>query len=164
MTVRIAFYRHNKKILNMAISAWTWIFNPFTPGYSHAEIGFKLPQGWEYFSSTNRGGAKGTRWILPHLLFKHRERWDVYEIEVDSIEDMLKRARRSKGCKYDWLGIFGFITPLGLINSKKKWYCSEVCYNILVGIWKKRISPRRFYSYIKKSFNPILIKVAYAKK
>ena len=164
MIVRIAFYRYNKKLINFGISAWTWPFNMFTPGYSHVEIGFKLPAGWEYFSSTNRGKAKGTRWIRPHKLFEHRERWDVYEIEVDSISEMLKRARQCEGVKYDWFGIFGFITPLGLINSKKKWYCSEVCYTILAGFWRKRISPRRFYSYIKKSFNPVLIKVSYAQK
>ena len=159
MKARVAFYRYNKKIFNAGISVWTWFFTPRSPAYSHAEIGVLVAGKWEYFSSTNRDNAKGTRWIKEKCLFKHRDRWDVYEIKVKSREDIIKSADSINGLPYDWPGIFGFITPFGLINSKHKWYCSEACYFVLTGEWKKRISPRRFYAYIKKTHSSYMRKV-----
>jgi len=153
MKARVAFYKHTKKIHNAIISLWTWPFNLKTPPYSHVEIGIPGEEGWIYFSSTNRDGAHGTRWISEENLFKHKDRWDVYEIDVVYIEAMVIRANGMLGSQYDWAGIFGFITPFGLINSRKKWYCSEACHKVLTGIWKRRISPRRFYSYINRNFN-----------
>jgi len=158
MKIRVAFYKYDKKMPNAAISAWTWLFNPFTPSYSHVEIGVHPVNSWNYFSSTNRDGANGTRWISSKKLFKHKERWDVYEIEVKDIKKIIARADTILGRPYDWLGIAGFATLFGLLNSKMKWYCSEACYYVLTGKRKKRISPRRFYSYIKRNFNASLRK------
>jgi hypothetical protein len=155
MSIRIAFYKYDKKFFNAIISAWTWLFNPRTPSYSHVEVGIKIGENWKYFSSTTRGDARGTRWIAEKKLFKHPDRWDVYEIDAhpDSLnaeEYILKRANEILGQPYDWLGLSGFAMPFGFVNSKKRWYCSEACYYILTGVWKKRISPRKFYSYLKR--------------
>ena len=148
--VRIAFYKYNKKPLNLAISLWTWLPNMFTPWYSHCEIGFLMNGEWEYFSSTMRNGAKGTRWIHESDMIKHRERWDIYDIVMyeRSANEMVDTANSVEGRLYDILGIFGFFIPF--VNSKQKWYCSEVCWLILSGEWKKRISPRSFYRKANK--------------
>ena len=159
MKIRIAFYKYNKKPLNFGISLWTWFLNPFTPWYSHVEIGFEIDNEWKYFSSTLRDGSKGTRWIDEDKLFKHPKRWDIYEIKVISTEDMIIRAKKIVGLPYDLAGLTGFITPFGLPNKKNKWYCSEACYFVLTGGWIKRISPRRFYSYIYKEYKHTIRKV-----
>ncbi len=152
MRIRFAFYKYNKKPLNFIISLWTWLFNIGTPWYSHVEIGIEIAGKWEYFSSTLRGGAKGTRWIAEKYLFKHLRRWDVYEIEVKEIDDIMTRINEILGSGYDFLGIFGFVTPFGLLNIRRRWYCSESIYYVLGGVWKRRISPRRFFSYISKTY------------
>ena len=160
MKIRVAFYKYNKKFFNAGISAWTWLPNMFTPAYSHVELGVKPAKDWKYFSSTLRDGAKGTRWIPPAKLFKHKDRWDVYEIDVDaSVDDIMDRANNILDLPYDFAGLTGFVAPFGFSNKKSKWYCSEACYKVLTGVWKKIISPRRFYSYIKKFFKKSIKKV-----
>lgn len=154
MKIRVAFYKYNKKFINAAISIWTWPFNIFTPGYSHVELGIFFEDGWKYFSSTTRGGAKGTRWIKSADLFKHPERWDIFEIEVYSVDVIVDRANAVLGQPYDFIGLFGFVLPFGFLNKRNKWYCSEVIILAITGIWKKIISPRRLYSYLKKEFYP----------
>ena len=145
MKVKITFYKNNKKLLNFLISAWTWPFNIGTKPYSHVEIGFFIKGEWKYFSSTLRNKAQGTRWISTEELFKHPERWDIYSKECpdENISKMLQRVVSIKGKKYDKLGLVGFVTITGLINDKKKWYCSEAVFYVLTSMWKKRISPRR---------------------
>jgi len=162
MRVRFAFFNYNKKKVNAIISIWTWLFNPKTPHVSHVEQGFLLGGEWRYFSSTTRGNDKGTRWISAKGLFRHPERWEIIEIEVEHTNEMISRANSIVGLPYDWLGISGFATPFGLLNKKLAWYCSEACYFVLSGKWKKRISPRRLYSYINKKYANKLRRVSNA--
>jgi len=152
MKIRIAFYKYTKKPLNAFIALWTWLLNIGTPSYSHVEIGFEGTNEWSYYSSTLRGDSKGTRWIRESAVIKHPYRWDVYEIEVDYVVHMMSRANSIVGNDYDLWGLIGFILPFGLFNSKKKWYCSEAVYYVLTGLWKRRISPRRLFSYISNKF------------
>ena len=102
------------------------------------------------FSSTTRGRYKGVR-IAPALeVLKHPDRWAYIELDVSDeawakILPWIEALDKSK-VKYDFLGLFGFFSPFN-IQDKKKWYCSEICMNILwkLGVCKrhKRISPRR---------------------
>jgi len=153
--IKIAFYKEWKGLnhwVNAVIAGWTWLPNINTPPYSHVEIGFEFEDGWWFYSSTMRDGANGTRWISEKELLRNRERWDVYETEQEdrSVVDMIGLANLLLGRKYDKLGLAGFATPFGLVNSKENWYCSEVCWYILTGKWKKRISPRRMYKLVRK--------------
>ena len=151
--VRLAFYKVQEgDLFGRLISIWTGIFNPNTPEYSHVEIGFLIDGEWRYFSSAskNTSGTSGTRWLDGDVLLKNRDRWDVYSVNpIRSQKDMIQDCDNELGKPYDWLGVFGFVTLFGLLNNKNKWYCSEVCYFIFFGIWKKRVSPRRLYSVIK---------------
>ena len=153
MKIRVAFYKYIKKPVNFGIAAWTWLPNIGTPPYSHCEIGFEINGEWKYFSSTMRDGAKGTRWATEKEIFKHPKRWDVYEFEAGNTVQMIQRAHEIKGNKYDVLGLTGFVIPFGGFNKKKKWYCSEACYYILIGLWKLVFSPRRFFRYVNKNFD-----------
>ena len=158
--LRMAFYKKVKGApVNALIAGWTWLSNIKTPPYSHAEIGLLLGGKWTYYSSTNRDGAKGCRWIKEENLFKNPGNWDVYEFEEGRpIEFIIADLNSTLGSKYDWWGIAGFATPFGLVNSKKKWYCSEVCYYGLIGKWKKRISPRRLFSFIRANFKTRMVR------
>ncbi len=152
MKVIIASYKYTGKLHNKIIFWYTWLFNPFTTGSSHIEIILPLMGKNMCFSSTNRDGAKGTRWESIKKVIKHPERWDFYEKEYceSKVVKMVKRADSILDCEYDWWGIVGFATLFGLLNDKEKWYCSEACWFTLIGIWRRRISPRRLLSRIKK--------------
>jgi len=168
-TVKFAFYKP-QSLWGRLIARWTGLFSWGTPSYSHVEIGFKIDerfkewfaaQGIEveigefiYYSSASRNtnGTTGTRWLTGKALLEHPERWDVYEVEsLRSIEYMINSCDNELGKPYDWLGIYGFATILGLLNHKNKWYCSEVCYWIFFGVWKKRISPIALFAKIKRA-------------
>ncbi len=155
--VRIAFYKASTHSwTDILIAGWTWIFSPLTRPYSHVEIGFYFDGGWQYFSSSVRDG--GTRWKAGSDLLKNKDRWDVFAKNYadDCVVRMIARARALEGKAYDMLGILGFVTFTGqVLNDKNKWYCSETCYKVLTGLWKKRISPRRLSIPISAIFRPL---------
>ena len=152
--IKVAFYKVQKgDVFGNIISGWTSIWARNTPAYSHVEIGIPDGKGkYKWFSSAskNTNGKTGTRWMDEDGLFQHRDRWDIYDVmNVRGCVDMLKTCEEEWGKSYDWLGIAGFAIPFGNLNFKKQWYCSEICYYIFFGKWKKRISPKRFYKKIK---------------
>ena len=152
--IRIAFYKP-QDFFTYAIAIWTKLFNWKSPLYAHVEIGFFINGIWCWYSSAshNWDGTNGTRWIDNDRLFKHPERWDVFNVNpVRSIEDMIKVCETEKGKEYDWWGIAGFTTPFGLLNDKNKWYCSEICHYVFFGQWEARVSPEKFYSECKSRF------------
>ena len=150
MKVVVAAYVHNKKFINALISLWTWLPNPKTPPVSHIEIGMMKDDKFQFFSSTNRGGVKGTRWASLEKVIKHPERWIFYEkyYPAPEVKEMIDRANGIIPSPYDWLGIGGFATVTGQLNAKNKWYCSEACWFVLIWEWIKRISPRYFIKRI----------------
>lgn len=152
--IKIAFYKAQfASFTDMLISSWTWLWNPFTPPYSHCEIGFLRDNEWWYFSSSIRDG--GTRWKHGNTLLRNPERWDIYTIKYkeDNVTRMIERANSINHKKYDVLGILGFITVTGqVLNNKDRWYCSECVFYVLTGMWLKRISPRRLYTRLKILF------------
>ena len=159
MKVIVASYKYTGKPLNWLISAYTGIFNPMSDPSSHVEMVMPMMGKYMCFSSTNRDGAKGTRWEDPQKVFKHPDRWKFYEKEYtdEQILDMVKKADSILDLPYDWWGIAGFGTLFGqVLNDKEKWYCSEACW-FMIDKWIKRISPRRFCVWIvtKLKFRPV---------
>ena len=71
---------------------------------------------------------------------------------------MTEEANSYIGCKYDKLGIAGFVIPVGL-NEKNAWYCSEICQKILRGLWMKLISPMRFLGLVSERLGFKRIKI-----
>lgn len=158
--VRFAFYKAQKgDWFGNAIAGYTgffnWIWNGFKkqPNYCHVEIGLFFDGQWNWYSSASRNadGTNGTRWITEAELFKHPERWDMFEATSDrSEEEMKQTCIEELGKPYDWYGIFGFMTPFGQVNYRDKWYCSEISQYVFTGKWIKRISPVAFFSFIYK--------------
>jgi len=159
--VRLAFYKATgASWTDRVISGWTWIFNMFTLGCSHVEIGFFIGGEWRYFSSSIRDG--GTRWKDGKELLKNFDRWDVRvkDYPDETVDQMIERAKGIEGLPYDKWGIAGFGTITGLIfNKKSAWYCSEACWYVLFGAWKKRISPRRMWKRTSNEFIELYQKV-----
>lgn len=153
MKIRFAFYKAQwNKPVDALIAGWTWFTNIGTLATSHVEIGFMIEGEWKYFSSTTRGGSNGARWIKDSKLFKHPERWEILEGEsMRPLQVMLDDASGMLGSNYDWLGIAGFATITGRLNSKKNWYCSEACHKVWSSKWIKRVSPRKLWKLVKES-------------
>ena len=159
--IRVAFYiakLGDGDIVDNLISWWTWPWNIGSISTSHVEVGFKINGWWRYFSSSSRfyngsdRKSNGTRWINADVLFKHPGRWRVWEFDFMRSEDeMIEVANSLLGKKYDWIGIFAFITLFGYPNNKNKWYCSEAVWKVVMGWWKRRISPRRLWKELMKS-------------
>ena len=161
--MKIRFVFHNPKGergIGIAIVAYTWLLGLFYNrkvlpyNFSHMEIWFADNAGnfenGHCFSSTTRGNSDGVRYApASEILFKHPERWSYIECEVDPLRILVAKeeAQRLVGKKYDYLGIFGFVTPFP-IHHKDKWFCSEICmcFAYLIRATNKRykrISPRR---------------------
>jgi len=175
--------------IGKAIVIWTWFLGLFYNwkvlkySFSHEEVwlpdedehfmaflgmagpGYKevvFPICGQCFSSTTRGNAKGVRFAPASEVLKHPERWSYIECEVDAerLEVAVCEAKRLVGCRYDFLGTFGFLNPLPIQDSKR-WYCSEICdwFKVLLKIHPKRqgrVSPRRSaYLLSRKYGEPI---------
>ena len=127
--IKIAFYKAQKGDTWGNLVAWyTSIYNQKVPPYCHVEIGLPVDGVYRWFSSAskNTNGRTGTRWMKEAILFKHPERWDVYEVAAyRPIESMFKTCVAEDGKSYDWAGIAGFATPFGQLNLKKQWYGSR---------------------------------------
>ena len=149
MKIRRAFYITPwNKPLNVAISVFT------LSRFSHEEIGFQLGSKWQYFSSTNRDGAKGTRWIEEDDLFKNPERWKVIEYDVSQydLKAKINRANAIKDLPYDWTGVFGKILIFHNIHKLEEWYCCEACDYVDTGITRKS-NPGSDYRRVRKLYD-----------
>jgi len=152
VNVVLASYVYTKKPVNRLIAIWTWVFSANTPPCSHSEVVLLKDGKYQCFSSTNRGGNHGTRWEYPEKVFKYPERW-VFQVKGYSdfeVKRMCDRADGILNLPYDWLGIAGFATIFGLLNSKLKWYCSEACNFVIFILHALRISPRALYKKAKE--------------
>ena len=83
--------------------------------------------------------------------------WDTIEIKMSKEqEEIIKKwCETELDCKYDWAGIFlSQFIPLG-IQSKTKWFCSEICVaalqqvGMLDGIKPYRVSPNKLSKLIR---------------
>ena len=137
---KVAFY----KGLSAPGRDWTdWLICKWTHGpYSHVEL---VIDGDGYSSSPEDGKVRKTKHTIDE------ETWDYIDIEYLNESDILKFFMMTKGSKYDWLGILGFIIPFK--DRTNKWFCSEWVSNAMkisgcVRLWKlepSKISPNKLY-------------------
>ena len=149
----------DEESLDDLIALWTKLFNWNTPPHSHSEIKLR-PIGRQptMFSSTLRGGAKGTRFADPKDVLKYSERWDCYRKKFTAFEaeEMYKRAVRIAHLKYFKIGlVLDFLTPVGILGAwlgkkLKQWYCSMAVYYVITGK-RRRISPRKLTKWMLKN-------------
>lgn len=135
MLIRFAQYRAgiDGKVLDNFISLWTGLFTWDSEPYSHSEVWWPDEYGnfdkGEAFTSTMRGKVNGTV-IRPALeVFRHPQRWDYFEIEVEdefafmAIAMARMAAKNNQG--YDKPAILSFFCPWRF-GSEGKDICSEV--------------------------------------
>jgi hypothetical protein len=120
---------YNMQVIFYVAKYGTWqdgIVAHWTRGpYSHCELLFS--DGMAFSSSPRDGGTR-----FKQIEFKPHH-WDLYPLSVDGEKEAAIRlwCEGQLGKKYDWLGIFGFVVKNSAIQDPKKWYCSEICANVL---------------------------------
>jgi hypothetical protein len=143
--VKLAFYKaHQGNFIDRVISWWT------NGPYSHVEIvvGPDINNLSMYSSSGIDNGVR---------LKQHKYNptlWEYVDINLD-FNVLLQIYNRTKGNKYDYSGILGFILPFR--DRQDSWFCSEWVSNVLKCSGDKRfytlnpsrISPNKLYKIIK---------------
>ena len=113
--VQIAFYKGPaksiwQKIAHRVICVRTGSI------YSHCEL---VIDGVCYSASARDGGVRAKTIDLAS------GKWDVYDWPKDSTADYaLSFYGLTRGCGYDWAGVFRFLLPI-LPVAETRWWCSE---------------------------------------
>ena len=132
--VQLAFYKAKGDWVDWLIRKWTKSI------YSHCEVVI----GDEWFSSSPRdGGVRSMR-----MESYNAEHWDIIDYPGVSTIDVFDLFRKTKGSKYDFIGIlFSQVLPIGL-HSSTKWYCSEWAAELKYD--KTDLSPQELYELVSK--------------
>lgn len=132
--VRLAFYKGEGDWVDKLIRWWT------KSQYSHVEV--VVGDMW-YSSSPRDGGVRSMR-----MEDYNAEHWDVIGYPGVSASDVFDLFRKTKGSKYDFIGIlFSQVLPIGL-HSSTKWYCSE--WSAELKYDKTNLSPQELYELVSK--------------
>jgi len=115
MEIKVAFYKGKGNWKNSLIRWWTKSL------HSHAEL--VLPDGRWVSISPFLTSTVSTRTNENY----NKENWDFLELpatqfQMDVIDEFYEST---KGCKYDWAGMFLSQFLPYHIKRKGKWYCSE---------------------------------------
>ena len=117
-TIELAFYRGEGRLFDRLIRWWT------ESEYSHCEIVLsrKGDEAVLFSASPRDGGVRRCeRTLVP-------ERWDVvrFKCRLPPL-DLALLMREEDGAKYDWLGIIWSQVFARGWQSRKRWFCSEIC-------------------------------------
>jgi len=117
-----------------------WLTGP----YCHVEFVFDKVKPWTWFGAV-LSGLRFTTGISGNP-----KKWDFVKIDVDQ-KDVRKRCRALEGSKYDVWGVLSYILPVK--QDPRMYYCSEVVYDILVGVGRlrggeKKVHPSKLYKLL----------------
>jgi hypothetical protein len=130
--IEIAFYRGSGRVLDKVIRWWT------RSQFSHVEIVISRDGDKAVlFSASARDGGvrKATREWVP-------EQWEVVSVRHRiSPLDLALFMRDEIGAGYDYAGLFGSQLFASGWQSKRRWFCSEICAAILGLPEPQRYSP-----------------------
>lgn len=147
--LKVAFYKSDCKQANKT----DYIIDKVTGGlgYSHVELILNIA-GTDYqFSSINsEGGVRKREHIIDHDTWEYK----LFNITQKEYETIIEFFDKIMGCKYDKLGLVGFIIPV--IDRENRWFCSEACsralqiisFKQLMTLESSRLSPNKFYSIL----------------
>ncbi|WP_116743864.1 hypothetical protein [Actinobacillus suis] len=109
--------------------------------YSHCEIAVANAGKYLCYSSSPRdGGVRCKAMRLP------ADKWDLIPIDhLTSGELAQQFYAQTKGKKYDLLGAIGVV--LFRLQSPKRYFCSEWCYELIFGR-AKTISPNKLFKLV----------------
>jgi hypothetical protein len=132
--MKVAFYKGKGDWTDKLIRWFT------SSKYSHVEIVHN--DGTWYTSSARDGG------VVKRRIRLNPDHWDIVEIDI-SESRLLALYDKTKGEKYDYLGILlSQIIPMH-IQDKHKWFCSEWCSKVLGAKYPETFSPEDVYMYVK---------------
>jgi S-adenosylmethionine:tRNA ribosyltransferase-isomerase len=58
-------------------------------------------------------------------------KWDLIPLNDITEQQIKAYFDRTLGCKYDWWGALGIV--LGIKQKRSKYFCSEWCFNAILG-------------------------------
>lgn len=94
--------------------------------YSHCEIAIARTGGYDCYSASLRdGGVRCKRIDVSDV-----NKWDLIPLDI-SEEQVLRYFEQTKSASYDLVGAIG--VALGIKHSKRRYFCSEWCYNAIFG-------------------------------
>lgn len=129
--MKLAFYKGEGDWTDKLIRWWTG------SKYSHVEI---VTDNWMWYSVSPRD----TKVRATYIKYKE-ENWDL--VDIGNVVALHAVYMETKGSKYDWLGILFSQVFAFNINSKKRWFCSEWCAEVLKRDGNSKIkAPSNFYS------------------
>lgn len=115
--MRLALYKGRGDLFDKAIRWWT------KSRYSHCEL--VLPNGLFLTSSPRDGGVRA-KVIVPDPA-----QWDFIELPGLDPREVWDSFMLELGAGYDWKGIVGSqVLHLG-IESRQRWFCSELCASLI---------------------------------
>lgn len=149
MRAYLAFYKHKRPInswQNLVYRLADDIIRLFTFGkYSHCELAIKTDENqtdYLCYSSSNRdGGVRSKTMSLP------KDRWDLIEVQNVKLSAIEEFYKKTDHYKYDFLGAIGVVIGFG--NSKRKYFCSEWCADVLNVGQPHKYSPNSLYRKFK---------------
>lgn len=131
MKAQLAFYKADGNLVDKLVRFWT------RSCYSHVE----LVINGTWYSTSPRDLEVRAKNINPRDGY-----WDFVDVEIDYAY-VQRFFNRTKGSKYDWLGIFlSQIFPLH-IQLERRYYCSEWCATALTLV-DNNINPQQLYEKV----------------
>ena len=133
--MKIAFYKAKEHFFNRAVS-W-WDHGP----YSHCELLGEHLGGNTYVGYTSSFNDGGVR---KKVIEFDPAKWDIIEVVADD-KFALDWFAAHEGCKYDVLGLVGFLIRI-IPGKKNRYFCSEAVATMLGMKDAWRFSPNALYS------------------
>ena len=131
-TVYLALYKGNS--VNWFERWQDNLIRKITRGqYSHCEIAVERLEDcgqydfrpmYDCYTSSPRDGGVRCKQINVN-----NGNWDLIPLPSATESQVRSYFAKTQGKKYDWLGVLGLV--LGLKQCRKKFFCSEWCYNAI---------------------------------
>lgn len=144
--MKILFYRAEYGTFVDKLIAW-WTRGP----YSHTELYFE-EDGLCYSCSPREDECRYKKIDISG------EHWDYFFLkdEYFDYEQIRFFCDTQLGKRYDWIGIiFSHIIRWNK-HCKNKWFCSEICAEILKIENSNRYSPNKLYKYLIENENKFI--------
>lgn len=162
--ILLGFLKTSRKSANYMDRVVSWWTSPFSSKfngqwrytYSHCEVIKKEADGSYLMYSASSRNNDGVR-VKKHSY--NEASWEYISVPDLNEELAIKFIKTQVGKKYDWMGIFGFVSPLA--DHESKWFCSEIVLRALqiagsvhLGQYNcNRTSPNRLYALVKDTYN-----------
>jgi len=147
--IQVAFYKKTAPKATFYDKLVAWWTNS---DVCHTEI---VIDGYQYSSSPRDGGVRK----VPHKI--DYQAWQYLEMEILD-KDLLRGLtffEKTKHCKYDWMGILGFISPFK--DREDRYFCSEWDSKFLMIVGVSELFDKEPYRISPARLKAILLNQSY---